>query len=236
MTALKGDDAHRRERKAHEWWGDHSVWSDYSEEVEEGSRERKPGPALKILLIRFPNLRSHCPGTYNPRNLRIRPYSKYLKFAPGKSCISRQRFENVSAAAGLARWLARGGLPGRASKMNASADLQPLLLRGRRHHAVQAQVIDDLAVMIGDVPHRDHRDSQLRVRAAVAAFDSFHRIFLVDGGEDFFAVVEGIAQVLQQLGFGLGGRGTALFAAVRRSLAFDLVEESEIRAGHVFHL
>ena len=37
---------------------DHSLWSYYSEEVEEGSRERKPGPALRILLIRFPNLRS----------------------------------------------------------------------------------------------------------------------------------------------------------------------------------
>jgi hypothetical protein len=41
--------------------GSHSLWSIYSEEVEEGSRERKLGPALRILLIRFPNLRSHCP-------------------------------------------------------------------------------------------------------------------------------------------------------------------------------
>src|SRR5271156_3970068 len=37
---------------------DHSLWSYYSEEAEEGRRERKLGPALRILLIRFPNLRS----------------------------------------------------------------------------------------------------------------------------------------------------------------------------------
>jgi hypothetical protein len=40
-----------------------------------------------------------------------------------------------------------------------SADLQALLLRGRRDDAVQAKVIDDLAVVIGDVPHRDDRDA-----------------------------------------------------------------------------
>ena len=87
MTAPTGNGAHRCGKKAHEWWGDHSVWSDYSEEGEEGSRERKPGPALRILLIRSPDLRSHRPGWHNPRNLRIRPYSKYLKFAPGNSRI-----------------------------------------------------------------------------------------------------------------------------------------------------
>ena len=35
----------------------------YSEGARErGSRERRWGPALKILLIRFPNLHSHCPA------------------------------------------------------------------------------------------------------------------------------------------------------------------------------
>jgi hypothetical protein len=50
------------ERAGHTSGGeDHSLWSHYSEEIEEGSRERKLGPALRIVLIRFPNPRSHCP-------------------------------------------------------------------------------------------------------------------------------------------------------------------------------
>jgi hypothetical protein len=59
---------------------DHSLWSYYSEEVEEGRRERKLGPALRILLIRFPNLRSLMSRTHNGQNSQIRPYSKYLIF------------------------------------------------------------------------------------------------------------------------------------------------------------
>src|SRR5580704_9594993 len=124
----------------------------------------------------------------------------------------------------------------RAKQLTASADLQALPLRGRRDNAVQAQVVDNLAVMIGDVPHRDGRDAQLGVWAAVAALDSVHRVSRVHGGEDFVAVVEGFAQVFQQLSLGLGGRGATLLASVRGSLAFDLVEEGVIRAGDVLDL
>jgi hypothetical protein len=108
--------------------------------------------------------------------------------------------------------------------VTVSADLQALPLRWGRDDAVQAHVINDLAVMIGDVPDGDSRYAQLGVRAAVAAFDAVHRVLRIDGGEDFVAVVEGIAQVFQKLRLGLRRRGPAFLAAVRGSLAFDLVE------------
>jgi len=79
--------------RTHEWRGNHSVWSHYSEEVEEGSRERKLGPALRILLIRIPSLRSLMSRTHNAQNLRIRPYSKYLKFGLGEPRIPAVRFD-----------------------------------------------------------------------------------------------------------------------------------------------
>ena len=69
--------------KAHEWRGNHSVLSDYSEEGKGGSGERRWGPALKILLIRFPNLRSRSPVAHNRGNLRARPYIEYLNFDLG---------------------------------------------------------------------------------------------------------------------------------------------------------
>ena len=54
------------------------------------------GPALKILLIRFPNLRSHCPARIIAKQLRIRPYSKYLKFGLGVPGVIA-RFDDSSA-------------------------------------------------------------------------------------------------------------------------------------------
>ena len=77
---------------------DHSLWSYYSEEVEEGSRERKLGPALRILLIRFPNLRSQVSRMHNAQESRIRPYSKYLIFKIGASPLWSVRCEDASRA------------------------------------------------------------------------------------------------------------------------------------------
>jgi hypothetical protein len=61
-----------------------------------------------------------------------------------------------------------------------STNRQSMLLRRRRHDAIQPQVISNLPVVVGNMPYRNHGDAQLRIWPAVAAIHAVHRIFLVD--------------------------------------------------------
>ena len=73
--------------------------------------------------------------------------------------------------------------------------------------------------MVGDVPDRNDRDTKFGVRSGIAAFDTVERIVRRERGEDAVGVVEGVLEILNQLGFGFRRIVTALFAVVGRLLA-----------------
>jgi hypothetical protein len=56
--------------------------------------------------------------------------------------------------------------------------------------------------MVGDMPDRNDRNTQFGVRPGVTAFHPVERIFRRECGEDIVGVVEGILEILDQLGFG----------------------------------
>jgi hypothetical protein len=72
------------------------------------------------------------------------------------------------------------------------------------HDAVHPQILNDLAIVICDVPHRDHRNSEARARPGIASFHPSERVLKGDRRQHFVAVIERIAQLLDQLGFGGG--------------------------------
>src|SRR5580693_2444521 len=173
----------------HEWWGNHSVWITYSEKTGERGRERRWGPALRILLIRFPNPRSHCPAHMVAKSSGFGHTVNTLISGWG---IPRGRcFSDVPPSnAAIRRPNAAEGRVGATCHITSAgcaalAHFQAVLLRRRGDDAVQAQVINDLTIVIGDVPHGDDREAQLGVWSAVAAFNAVHRILRVDGGQDF---------------------------------------------------
>src|ERR1700721_495374 len=90
--------------------------------------------------------------------------------------------------------------------------------------------------MVGDVPDRNDRDTKFGVRSGIASFDTVERIVRRERGEDAVGVVEGVLEILNQLGFGFRRIVTALFAVVGRLLAFKFVKEGKLSAGEVLHL
>src|SRR5882672_7709224 len=119
---------------------------------------------------------------------------------------------------------------------NESPNLQPVFLRGRWDNTVQAQVLYKLSVVVGNVPDRNDRDTEFGVRCAIAAFHSVEGVFRCERGENTIGVVEGILEILDQLGFGFCRIVPALFAVVGWLLALKFVEEGELSAGDVLHL
>jgi hypothetical protein len=65
-------------------------------------------------------------------------------------------------------------------KLRASANGQAVLLRWRRHDAIQPQAINHLPVVIRDVPHRNNRDAELGIRCTVLAIHALRRVFFVN--------------------------------------------------------
>ena len=110
------------------------------------------------------------------------------------------------------------------------------MLCDRRHDAVQSQIDDELAVVIGDVPESDSGDAELRVRRGVRTLNAVERVLRREGCEDAIAVIEGIVQVFEQIRFCLGLRRATLLTVLGRSLPFHFIEEGELGAGHVFYL
>jgi len=82
-----------------------------------------------------------------------------------------------------------------------SPNLHSVFLGERWDDTVQAQVLDKLSVVVGDVPDRNDRDTQFGVRSGIAAFDSVERIVRRERGEDTVGVVEGVLKIFDQLGF-----------------------------------
>src|SRR5207302_3903365 len=91
---------------------------------------------------------------------------------------------------------------GMSASNNESPNLHPVFLRHRWDDAIQAQILDKLSVMVGDVPDGNHRDAEFGVRSGVKAFDTVERIVRRERGEDAVRVVEGVLEILNQLGFG----------------------------------
>jgi hypothetical protein len=58
---------------------------------------------------------------------------------------------------------------------NESPNLHPVFLCERWNDTVQAQVLDKLSVMVGDVPDGNHGDAEFGVRSGIAAFDTVER-------------------------------------------------------------
>jgi hypothetical protein len=90
--------------------------------------------------------------------------------------------------------------------------------------------------VVGNVPDGNDRDTQFGIRSRVTPFDTVERIVRRERGEDTIGVVEGILEILDQLGFGFRPIVPALFAVFGRLLALKFVEEGELSAGGVLHL
>src|SRR4029077_1730383 len=90
--------------------------------------------------------------------------------------------------------------------------------------------------MVGDVPDRNERDTKFGVRSGVTAFDTVERIVRRERGEDAVRVVEGVLEILDQLGLGFRRIVSALFAVLGRFHSLKFVEESELGACDVLHL
>ena len=84
---------------------------------------------------------------------------------------------------------------------NESTNLHPVFLCERWDDTVQAQVLDKLSVVVGDVPDRNDRDTQFGVRSGIAAFDTVECIVPRERSEDTVGVVEGVLEIFDQLGF-----------------------------------
>ncbi len=119
---------------------------------------------------------------------------------------------------------------------NESSNLHPVFLRHRRDNTIQAQVLDKLSVVVGDVPDSNDRDAEFGVRSGVTTFDTVERIVCRERGEDAVRVVEGVLEILNQLGFGFRRIVATLFAVFGRFLALKFVEEGELGAGDMLHL
>ena len=78
---------------------------------------------------------------------------------------------------------------------NESPNLHPVFLREGWDDTVQAQVLDKLSVMVGDVPDGNDRDTQFGVRPGVTAFDTVERVVRRERGEDAVRVVEGVPEI-----------------------------------------
>lgn len=90
--------------------------------------------------------------------------------------------------------------------------------------------------MVGYVPDCNDGDTQFGVRSGIAAFDTVECIVHRERGEDTVGIVEGVLEILNQLGFGFRRIVPAFFAVVGRLLALKFVKECELSAGDVLHL
>src|SRR6266481_7357001 len=117
-----------------------------------------------------------------------------------------------------------------------SPNLHPVFLRHRWDDAIQAQILDKLSVVVGDVPDSNDRDAEFGVRPGVTTFDTVKRIVRRERGEDAVRVVEGVLEIPNQLSFGFRRIVATLFAVLRGFLALKFVKEGELGAGDVLHL
>jgi hypothetical protein len=104
------------------------------------------------------------------------------------------------------------GIGSRSTLSRRVTNLQPVFLRHWWDDTVQAQVLDKLSVVVSDVPDCNDRDAQFSVRSGVTTFDTVERVVRRERSEDTVGVVEGILQILDQLGFGFRRIVPTLFA------------------------
>jgi len=114
--------------------------------------------------------------------------------------------------------------------------LHPVFLRHRWDDTVQAQVLDELSIMVGDVPHSNDGDTEFGVRPGITPFDAVQRVLRRECGENTVGVVERVLEIFNQLGFCFRRIVASLFAVVGWFLALEFVEEGELCAGDVIHL
>ena len=84
-----------------------------------------------------------------------------------------------------------------AKLVKMSANFQRVLLRDRGHDAVEAQIDNELSIVIGKVPKSRSGYAEFGVRPGVTAFDAVVGVRRSDGGKDFVAVVEGVLKILE---------------------------------------
>src|ERR1700678_288346 len=119
--------------------------------------------------------------------------------------------------------------------MRSSPNFQPVFLSHRRNDTVQAEVFDQLSVVVRDVPDGNDGDAEFSIRSGITAFHPVERIFLRERSQYTIRVIEGVLEIFDQLGFGFRRIVTALFAVVGWFLALKFVEEGELGTGDVLH-
>src|SRR5437016_2974641 len=83
-----------------------------------------------------------------------------------------------------------GGCCSLAQRSRSLPYCQPIFLRGRRYDPVHPQILHDLSIMIGYVPHRRDRNPQPRIRPGVRPLDTHQSVLRIDGCEHAVAIVE----------------------------------------------
>src|SRR5271157_3395958 len=123
-----------------------------------------------------------------------RDSSTHISWLPGRSCGSELcRLKKGWALTRYCKWEAWficSGASYRSLDCPVSADLQRILLGDRRHDAIQTQIDNELAVVVGDVPDGGDGDAEARVGPGVGTLDAVERVLRCDCGQDVVAVVE----------------------------------------------
>src|SRR5207244_8662461 len=83
-----------------------------------------------------------------------------------------------------------GGCCSLAQRSRSLPYCQPIFLRRRRYDPVHPQILHDLSIMIGYVPHRRDRNPQPRIRPGVRPLDTRQSVLRSDGRKHAVAIVE----------------------------------------------
>src|ERR1700678_497921 len=108
-------------------------------------------------------------------------------------------------------------------------------LRRWRHDPIHAQIERQLAIVIGEVPNSKHSHAELGVGSSIGTADLCHWI-CIDAAQHAIPVGERLLQVRNKFGLCTSLGRASLFAMAWRSLAFDLVEERNVRACRMLEL
>jgi hypothetical protein len=114
--------------------------------------------------------------------------------------------------------------------------LDSVLLRKRWNDPVQAQILDELSIVVGDVPDRNDGDTEFGIRSGITTFNAVERVRCCKRGENAVRVVERVLEIFDQLGFCFRRIVATFFAVVRRFLALELIKEGKLSASDMLHL
>src|SRR5207245_2514411 len=76
---------------------------------------------------------------------------------------------------------------------------------GRRNDFVHPQIVDELTVVVGSMPHREDSDTELRARPTIRTFYLNQRVIRINRSQYSIGIFERLAEVLHDFRLGLRG-------------------------------